>query len=200
MNVLFSTEVALAKAVRDGATIKGQIIDFQVARRRPCSRCLSLDHRFCGAEPICNWCYSDTHLRAECKAEEPLCIYCRQAHTSRKCPTLKNMQFELQQQDTERLLALIPSFRDMKNAAREDVPVVHLPPRQVRMCQRQQIQPADFAKRSFADVVSSKKKRRRNPEKTHRKKRIDRQRKRKETEEERKSTKHQQIQASSNRY
>ena len=97
MNVFFSSQVALAKAVRDGATIKGHIIDFQVARRRPCSRCLSLDHKSCDGQPICNWCCSDEHLRAECKAEQPYCIYCHEAHVSRKCSQLKQMQIELQE-------------------------------------------------------------------------------------------------------
>ena len=170
MTVLFSSERALAKAVRDGATIKGQIVEFEVARRRPCSRCMGLDHRVCDQPKKCSRCCSEEHLRAECKAEEPWCLHCQGNHYSRRCPELKAELIRLQQKDTETLLSKIPSFRELKNGECVDLPVAHLPPRQINMCKQKNVSEKDFKKRSFADVVSGKRKRRRKNKKKNKKK------------------------------
>ena len=65
MHVHFSTIQSLAKAVRDGATISGEYLDFQVAKRRPCPQCFSLGHQLCDSPRRCSTCQSPDHLRSE---------------------------------------------------------------------------------------------------------------------------------------
>ena len=158
MHVHFSTVQALAKAVRDGATISGEYLDFQVAKRRPCPKCFSLEHKFCYNQRCWN-CGSPEHTGRECK-NDSCCAYCSGEHTSRYCPDLPKALNMFLEQDTARVLGTVPSFHEIRAGRVRDA-LPSLPPRQMKLCERKSMEPEEFASRSFADVAEGKKKRRR---------------------------------------
>ena len=102
-----------------------------------------------------------------------MCVYCNGEHSCRNCPALKPKLDELLEEDTVRVLSHVRSFDEARDGIGEDI-LPSLPSRQVNMCKRMGMEQAEFAKRSFADVVGSKSKRRRkNPKRIQERPRID---------------------------
>ena len=157
MHVYFSTREALAKAIRDGATIRDILIDFQAANRSPCGTCLSYEHASCAGPLRCSKCLSVAHSRSECKEEQAHCSFCEGSHETRRCRNIKQQLQLWRDQDTAELLQLVTPFEEIRDGA-EDVPLATLPPRQIALCKRSGVEPADFASRSFADIVGGRKK------------------------------------------
>ena len=155
--VLFSSDIARARAIREGATIEKFAIEFHVPFRNPCFRCYSFDHHTqeCEAEEeICRRCSTAGHIQADCE-HEFYCLHCEKEHSPARCWETKK---KIRREEEEALLDSIPSFREVRSNPDVERPV-ELPWRQEKMCEAKHIDPEDFGSRTGEDFVFRKKKR-----------------------------------------
>ena len=154
---MFSSRLALTRALRDGVQIAGFSVEFHMPYRKACTICLSFDHTTldCHAEQeICRRCCSDQHTTDECKEKELYCCHCYGTHFSTECWKMKK---QCQIDDEDELLSTIRSYKDLVEDVGEDEPV-ELPWKQKRRCRENNIDEVEYANRSGAELVRSKKK------------------------------------------
>ena len=160
----FTDDQSMALALRDGVTIKRTSLVFEVPNPSPCRVCLSRDHRRCEGRPVCYRCGSPDQLSRVCE-QATCCLICGQEgdHTTLKCPDLRQWQDQRREQETKRLLNLVPTVAEALSGVQDKAPTLS------RRQQEMMSKGLERGMKSYADVAASRLNTRRKRMKSRRK-------------------------------
>lgn len=122
--VYIVSDEAAALLLRDGATICGTSMVFEVPKPHACRVCFSTSHRYCARKRLCSKCKSQSHLASECKSDIITCPYCEENHRLNECKSYSSWQEEAQKVEECRLLSLVPSLQDALEADHQPLPIL----------------------------------------------------------------------------